>query len=368
MLSSLEGFKSVVLDQLGEGVIVADADGCIISVNRAAELIHGRAMLGGEPASYTEDYELLTMDGDTYPPGELPLARAVLRGEHVVEEPWKIRRPDGSVVIAVGTARPIIDADGKQIGSVLTLRDDTRRVQAEQDLLKAIEMKELLLFEVNHRVRNSLQIVASLIALPMKRIDDEIARETLALTRQRIEVITATHRSLYELGTHDHVDCATLLPDLCAAVVQTYSVNDHIQMSCEVRGEIVLPVSKAVSVCLAVTELVTNACKYAFAGRKEGMVRVLLEHAGDVVRIEVEDNGVGMPDPVPHAKQRGIGTILVDSLAQSVGAVVEVETGESGTRFTITFSRPAEERDFSSSLIANRRRTAGMAAAPIEGA
>ena len=358
MLSSLEGFKSVVLDQLGEGVIVADADGRIVSVNRAAEEIHGRSLIGGAPGSYSDDYQLLTMDDDPHPPEELPLARAVLRGEDVVDAPWKIRRPDGTIVIAVGTARPVRNAEGIQIGSVLTLRDETSRVNAEQALLQALEMKELLLFEVNHRVRNSLQIVASLVALPMKRIDDEIARETLSLTRQRIEVITAAHRSLYELGTHDHVDCAQLLPELCSTVVQTYSVDDHIRLTCHTSGEIVLPVSKAVSVCLAVTELVTNACKYAFATRDCGAINVTLQSKGDAVRIEVEDDGVGMPAPDPSPKKSGIGTILVDSLAQSVGAVVKVETGANGTKYVITFNRPPAERDFSSALIAKRRNAA----------
>lgn len=358
MLSSLEGFKSVVLDQLGEGVIVADAEGRIISVNRAAEEIHGRSLLGAVPDSYSDDYQLLTMEDAPHPPDELPLARAVMRGEDVIDAPWKILRPDGTIVIAVGTARPVRNTDGIQIGSVLTLRDETSRVNAEQALLQALEMKELLLFEVNHRVRNSLQIVASLVALPMNRIDDEIARETLSLTRQRIEVITATHRSLYELGTHDHVDCASLLPDLCAAVVQTYSINDHIRMICESEGEIVLPVSKAVSVCLAVTELVTNACKYAFTGRDEGTIRVVFGSTGDSVRIEVEDDGVGMPERAPHTKHSGIGTILVESLTQSVGAAVTIKTGAGGTKYIIVFNRPPVERDFSSNLIAKRRKAA----------
>ena len=358
MLSSLEGFKSVVLDQLGEGVIIADADGRIISVNRAAEEIHGRALIGGVPDSYSDDYQLLTMDDAPHPPDELPLARAVMRGEDVVDVPWKIRRPDGTVVIAVGTARPVRDAEGVQVGAVLTLRDETSRVNAEQALLQALEMKELLLFEVNHRVRNSLQIVASLVALPMKRINDDIARETLSLTRQRIEVITAAHRSLYELGTHDHVDCAQLLPELCATVVQTYCIDDHIQLTCQTDGEIVLPVSKAVSVCLAVTELVTNACKYAFEERDEGAINVMLESDGDTVRIEVEDDGVGMPAPDPRPKKGGIGTILVDSLTQSVGAGVKLETGADGTKYIITFNRPPAERDFSSALIAKRRKAA----------
>tara|TARA_R110002124_G_scaffold81383_10_gene214540 strand:- start:965 stop:2044 length:1080 start_codon:yes stop_codon:yes gene_type:complete len=355
MLSSVEGFKSVVLDQLGEGVIVADADGRIISVNRAAEEIHGRVRLDVPPDEYSNNYALLTMDDEPFPPDELPLARAVLRGESVIEEPWKIRRPDGSVIIAVGTARPVRNASGEQIGSVLTMRDDTLRVRAEQELLEAIKIKDTLLFEVNHRVRNSLQIVSSIVALPLKRVEDEFARETLALTQQRIEVISATHRSLYELGQHDEVDCVALLPDLCKAVIETYSVQEPIGFICETRGNLVLPVSKAVSMCLAVTELVTNACKYAFQGRSMGTVKLLLDGATDQVTIRVEDDGIGMPEVSGKNERRGIGMILVDSLAKSLAADVRIDSNQTGTRIAITFIKPEPTPDLSHALVANRR-------------
>ena len=355
MLSSVEGFKSVVLDQLGEGVIVADADGRIISVNRAAEEIHGRANLDVPPDEYSKNYELLTMDNLPYPPDDLPLARAVQKGESVIEAPWKIRRPDGTIVIAVGTARPVRNAAGVQIGAVLTMRDDTLRVQAEQALVEALEMKDTLLFEVNHRVRNSLQIVSSIVSLPLKRVEDEIARETLSLTQQRIEVISATHRSLYELGKHDEVDCLALLPDLCNAVVETYSLREAIQLVCETRGEIVLPVGKAVSVCLAVTELITNACKYAFKGRDQGRIRLVLDGETDRVLIEVEDDGVGMPEQSGADAARGIGMILINSLTKSLAAEISMATGASGTRFSITFDKPEPTPDLSHALVANRR-------------
>jgi PAS domain S-box-containing protein len=355
MLSSVEGFKSVVLDQLGEGVIVADADGRIISVNRAAEEIHGRANLDVPPDAYSKNCELLTMDNLPYPPDELPLARAVHRGESVVEAPWKIRRPDGTVVIAVGTARPVRNAAGMQIGAVLTMRDDTLRVRAEQALVEALEMKDTLLFEVNHRVRNSLQIVSSIVSLPLKRVEDEIAREALSLTQQRIEVISATHRSLYELGKHDEVDCLALLPDLCKAVVETYSVREATELICETRGEIVLPVGKAVSVCLAVTELITNACKFAFKGRDQGRIRLLLDGSADRVLIEVEDDGVGMPEQSEADTVRGIGMILINSLSKSLAAEISIATGASGTRFSISFDKPGPTPDLSHALVVNRR-------------
>ncbi|MDQ3074225.1 MAG: PAS domain S-box protein [Pseudomonadota bacterium] len=125
-------FQSAVLNQLGEGVIVTDAGGRIQFVNEAATRLHGVAELGVPPADYTDTYHLLTESGDPYPTDDLPLSRAV-RGDTVIGERWRIRRPDGSEVLAIGNAQPVV-ADGKQIGAVLTVRDDTARRIAEAAL------------------------------------------------------------------------------------------------------------------------------------------------------------------------------------------------------------------------------------------
>lgn len=340
MLSSIERFKANVLEQLGEGVIVTDAHGRILTVNRAAEEIHGQVRLDVPPEKYSETYQLLTMDDEPYPSHELPLARAV-GGETVIDESWKIRRPDNSVVVATGTARPVLDDDGEQIGAVLTMRDDTLRHEAEKQLQAALALKETLLFEVNHRVRNSLQIVSSIVSLPLHRITDPEAHAALSQKRDRIDVISATHRSLYELGTHDRVDCNRLLPDLCAQIVETYGIDRELTLDTYVSGEIVLPISKAVSLCLAVTELLTNACKYAFEGREAGYLKLGLDGAGERVCVTVEDNGVGIREGVRHESGTGIGTLLVKSLTGILQADVDCDTGPKGTCHTIRFDRVA---------------------------
>ena len=119
--------------QLAEGAIVVDADGRIVLVNAAASRIHGVAHLKVGPEDYAKTYGLQTVDGSPFPPADLPLARAV-RGETVSEARWRIRRPDGVTVLAIGTASPVRDGNGRQIGAVLTLRDDTARDIAEQEL------------------------------------------------------------------------------------------------------------------------------------------------------------------------------------------------------------------------------------------
>ncbi len=136
-LSTAMAERDAILGQLAEGVIVTDPDGAIVFVNEAARRHHGVARLDVTPDDYAEAYQLFTEDGRPYPSDRLPLARAVRNGETITDARWRIRRPDGTEVIAVGNARPVVTETGTAIGAVLTLRDDTARVQAEHRLAES---------------------------------------------------------------------------------------------------------------------------------------------------------------------------------------------------------------------------------------
>ena len=129
--------RDAILGQLAEGVIVTDPEGRIVFINEAAQRQHGIEVLGTGPDDYTQTYQLFTEDGRPYPTDQLPLTRAVRHGETVTDARWRILRPDGTEVVAVGNARPVIGPDSARIGAVLTLRDETARVQAENRLTES---------------------------------------------------------------------------------------------------------------------------------------------------------------------------------------------------------------------------------------
>jgi len=136
--------RSAILGQIAEGVIVTDAAGRITFVNEAAARIHGMARLEIGADDYAQTYRLFTENGEPYRSQDLPLARAV-RGETVTEARWLIRRPDAEV-LAIGSARPVLAADGRQIGAVLTLRDESAREMAEA-MVRHSEARYRSLFE-----------------------------------------------------------------------------------------------------------------------------------------------------------------------------------------------------------------------------
>jgi PAS domain-containing protein len=107
------------LEQLEDGAIVADELGRIIFANATAVSVHGRLIMGVLPDDYSPVHGLFTEDGRPYPSTDLPLARAVMFGETTLGARWRIRRPDGSSVTAMGDAMPLKDAQGKRSGAIL---------------------------------------------------------------------------------------------------------------------------------------------------------------------------------------------------------------------------------------------------------
>ena len=116
-----------VFEALADGVVVADAAGRVTYINPAAARLYGVADLGVAVDAWSAHYGLFTLDDRPYPTDALPLARAALDGETVADAVWRIRRADGTALIAEGTASPLVGGDGTRVGAILVLRDVTAR-------------------------------------------------------------------------------------------------------------------------------------------------------------------------------------------------------------------------------------------------
>ena len=205
----LSSYREAILAQLAEGVIITNAEGRIIFVNQAANDLHGVVKLDVPPDEHAESYSLFTPEGEPHPSMTLPLSRAVVNEETVIGARWRIRRPDGREVLAIGNAQPVFADNGDKIGAVLTIQDDTARHAAEIALAEALTVKEALLFEVNHRVKNSLQIVTSLLNLQAQSSQLPELREKLTEACARVGVIAKLHQNLYQNESHNRVNLAS---------------------------------------------------------------------------------------------------------------------------------------------------------------
>lgn len=323
------------LAQLGEGVIVTDPAGRITFVNEAATRLHGVARLDVEPDDYTKAYSLLTEDGAPHPVDTLPLTRAVRNHEVVVDARWIIRRPDGSEVLALGNAKPIYAEDKSLIGAVLTIQDDTARNRAEEAMEQAIRIKDVMLQEVNHRVKNNLQLVTSLLSLQAERTALPEVKASLLEACSRVSVVANMHQRLYTLSGQESVDLTAYLNQLSKETIAALDGAKRVQLAFDGSTKLPVLLDDAVPIALIVNELLTNAVKYAFDEGSHGNISVSIDRKEKWVVITVADNGKGLPSDFTPGSSKGLGMLIVTALVGQVDGELSVAARDNGACFLI---------------------------------
>ena len=222
----------------------------------------------------------------------------------------------------------LLEASFAQVIERRDLERQTRR--AEDDLRASNARLEALLAEVNHRVANSLQLVTAMVRLQSSALTDAAARAALEDTQRRITAIAQVHRRLYTGAAVESVDMHEYLTALIDELTATWSTPATPRALTLAAEPVRLPTDRAVSLGVIVTELVSNACKYAYPSGA-GEVRIMLMRDGDArFRLLVEDDGVGIGDGAP--KGTGVGTKLIRAMAQSLDTIVEYDPAHRGTR------------------------------------
>ncbi|MGV3554244.1 MAG: histidine kinase dimerization/phosphoacceptor domain -containing protein [Croceibacterium sp.] len=212
------------------------------------------------------------------------------------------------------------------------LRLEQARDKATAELKAANLRLEALLREVNHRVANSLQLVISMVSMQSRLLPDQAARAALKDTERRIQAIAAVHRRLYTSGDAEGVEMDEYLAAIVQELQETWS-NPVSPRAIALEAEALrLETDKAVSLGVIVNELVSNACKYAYAEGEEGEVRIRLKREGEnTFRLEVEDDGCGCRgDETP--KGTGLGSKLVSAMAGSLQGTLEYDPSHEGCR------------------------------------
>jgi len=229
----------------------------------------------------------------------------------------------------------------KRMMFTVILRDVTQRVAVEEKIKTSLREKEALLKEIHHRVKNNLQVVSSLLGLQSRAVTDGQTRRMFQESQNRIHSMALLHESLYQSNNLSRIDFPEYIRQLALHLFHSYGVPaERIHLRTDL-DELYLNLDAAVPCGLIINELVSNSLKYAFPDGREGEVRIELhEHSEGLARLVVADNGIGLRSDIDWETARSLGLRLVRTLAEQLGAKVEVKSN-TGTKVELTFAAAA---------------------------
>ncbi len=202
-------------------------------------------------------------------------------------------------------------------------RLEAERLLAEKDDL--LSRNDVLMREIDHRVKNSLQVAASMLSLQARRMPDSAAAQALKEAQRRISGIAAVHDQLYRASDTDRVDMREFLQGMCASLAANRP--DNVEKIIVEAAPITVNSKRAMKIGLLVSELVTNAFKHAYPNGRRGAIHVTLTANGEASRLVVSDEGVGVPDDFCIDKGKGLGMRLIRSVLDQFGGTMEISKG-----------------------------------------
>lgn len=202
---------------------------------------------------------------------------------------------------------------------------------SESALAQARAETSALLHEVDHRVKNNLQLISSLILLQSRRVESPVAREALRGVLERVSAIAIVHRRLFEANDLQRFDVAQFIHDLVKDLMAV-SGRDDLQVALDLqRADI--PAARAASVALILNELVSNAIRHAYPQGQAGALEIVARRRNGDVEIIVCDRGVGLANPARPV--RGFGLTITDLLCKQLSADCSFTDAEPGVRASV---------------------------------
>jgi two-component sensor histidine kinase len=326
-------FAQGIVDTVREPVLVLDKDLRVIAASRS---FYSAFKVSAEDTKGKLLYAL--GDGQW----DIPKLRVLLEKiipEQGVMEGYEVEHefPELGTRTMCLNARQVFYEGGAGTTILLGMEDITERRILEREKDELLRQKDTLLEELQHRIANSLQIIASIILMKARAVQSEETRFHLEDAHKRVLSIAAVQKQLHASATTGAIEIAPYLSKLCDSLADSM-IGGSRPISLKVVGEGGRATSRqAESLGLIVTELVMNALKHAFPDDKaQGQIIVAYDMIGTNWKLSVSDTGSGKPDGGFAQGKSGLGTGIVKALAHQLDAQVETLAGPRGTTVSIT--------------------------------
>lgn len=325
---------SWVVEQSPAAVVITDLNGKIEYVNRKFTQLTGYS----QEEVIGQNHKAFLKPGESLQTFFVKLWNTILTGR-VRRGEFQNRNKNGEPYWESVLISPVKDDFGIIKYFVVIGEDITERKKAEEKIKASLKEKEVLLKEVNHRVKNNLQIITSLLSLQSGRLHDQRDLELFKEAQNRVKTMAMIHEMLYRSKDLSKINAADYVRSLTASLLKSYNTAPGtVGLTMEIE-EISLDIDSIVPLGLIVNELVTNALKYAFPDKRKGEIKVALRKVDQTVTLLVGDDGIGLPAGFDARKASGLGLELVESLTAQLNGTLELDTAR-GTSFKISFTEP----------------------------
>lgn len=327
------GLAQAIVDTIREPLLVLDTELRVVTANRSfysafrmkRQDVQGRAIhaLG---------------DGQWNVP-ELRSLLENIASRHAVMEGYELERDFSGVGrrTMLLNARKVFYEDNHHVTILLGIEDITERRAKERALKALLRLKEVLLLEMQHRVANSLQIIAGILLIKARTVRSEETRQQLQEAHQRVMAVAAVQQQLQASESGAVIELGPYLSRLGATLAASM-IDGRRPISLKVQAQAgTTSSSEAVSIGLIATELVINAIKHAFPNdQQDCAITVACELAAPDLRLSVSDNGIGTSEGNPERTNPGLGTTIIEALAKQLDARVDVVATARGRTVSIT--------------------------------
>jgi chemotaxis protein methyltransferase CheR len=326
-------FAQAIVDTVREPFLVLDKDLRVLAASRS---FYSAFKVGLED---TQGRLLYTLGDGQWDIPKLHLLLEKIVPEHGVMEGYEVEHefPGLGHRTMLLNARQVFYEGGSHTTILLGIEDVTAQRVLEREKDELLQQKDTLFEELQHRVSNSLQIIASIILMKARAVQSEETRLHLHDAHKRVMSIAAVQKQLHASGTTGSIEIGPYLSRLCESLA-TSMIGDSRPISLRVLGDEGRASSReAESLGLIVTELVMNALKHAYPDEKaKGRITVAYDTAGTNWKLSVSDDGIGKPNGAVAQGKSGLGTGIIKALSQQLDARVETLAGPGGTVVSIT--------------------------------